>query len=42
MTTPGRGGPEMWPLPEVLPKGRDNEQYTYGPTKETEKYAGSG
>ena len=42
MSTPERGGPEMWPLLEVLPKGRDNGHYTYGPTREPERHAGSG
>ena len=34
--------PEMWPLPDMLPKGRGNEQCTYGFTREPKKHAGSG
>ena len=40
MSAPGRGGPEVWAMPEVSPKRRDYGQCTHGLPREPEKHAG--
>ena len=40
MLTPGRGGPKVWAMLEVLLKSRDHGQCTHGIPGEPEKHTG--